>query len=317
MRLPNLFTLPRLSVIIPTYNRADELRLCLEGFSRQTAAKARFEVIVVDDGSPVDMKSVVAPFEKLLNIQLIRTANAGPGAARNTAIERAATPLLLLYDDDLRPLPDLIERCLHFHQRHPQDEHASLLYFRPDPALGDCPAIHWGFRLLYPFPHETGTFDWRMFWSGTLTCKKRLFDEVRFRPEFRALEDTEIALRLSKRIHLRIHFDGCAGSTMVRRLTFNDIYRRQYSGGYFCYRLAAAHPGKLDFSRPPYSEPEKYTFTSSVELKALLASAKQLEARAVRSESPAPPLLDAMWTRAERHARASGWMAARDGMPLE
>ena len=315
LNLRKLFTAPKLSVIIPTYNRVEELRLCLEGFAQQTAPLDCFEIVVVDDGSDADIQSVVAPFKRTLRIEFIRTANAGPGAARNTAMERASSPLLLLYDDDLRPFPDLVARCLDFHSKHPQDEHASLLYFRPDIALADCPALHWGFRFLYPFPAETGVFDWRLFWSGTLTCKKRLFDDLRFKADFRALEDSELALRLSRRFNMRIHFDGCARGTMTRRMSFHDLYKRQYASGYFRYRLALAHPGKLHFNVPPFDEPEKYVISNASELKVLLAMAKQLEAKAIREESEASPQLEGLWNRAEVHARVSGWIAARDGMP--
>ena len=53
-RWPMFSTPPQISVIIPTYNRPDELRLCLEGFCQQTVDAEKFEIILVDDGSTED-----------------------------------------------------------------------------------------------------------------------------------------------------------------------------------------------------------------------------------------------------------------------
>ena len=310
-----LFKSPELSVIIPTYNRLDELKLCLEGFAQQTAPLDRFEVIVIDDGSSVDVRSVVEPFRKMLNLKLISTENSGPSVARNIGIASAAGPLLLLYDDDLRPFPSAVETCLDFHQRHPQPEHARLLYFRVDARLADCPALHWAFRMLYPFPNEEGVYDWSLFWSGTITCKKSLFEQVQFNPAFRSVEDSEFALRLSRRFDMRIHFDGRAQGVMTRRLRFQDVCRRQYLAGYFNFQLTRVHPGKLSFGAP-YDEPERYIVANPIELKGLLTVARKMEAEAIRSESSASDRLMALWRRAEVHARASGWISARSGASL-
>lgn len=291
----------RLSVVIPTYNRPEELRLCLDGFAHQTASPDAFELVIVDDGSTTDTAAVVEPFRSWLNIRLIRTPNSGCAAARNVAIENAAAGLLLLYDDDLRPSPGAVEACLTFHQRFPEPENAHLLYFQPDPALADCAALQWAFPLLYSFPKTPGIYGWHLFWGGTLTCKKSLFTQQQFNPDFRSLEDMDLALRLARHFDLKVHFDAAVQGTMTRPMTFADIYARQHLLGRFVYLLMRTHAGQLGKPRPPYDRPEHHLIADHAELQNLLDKA---------NEPGADPQL---WNRLELHARVSGWIAARDG----
>ena len=70
---------PLLSVIIPTYNRPEFLRDCVASLLK--CGYASLEVIVVDDGSTVDIAEVVAGFEPVCTY--LRQENQGPAAARN------------------------------------------------------------------------------------------------------------------------------------------------------------------------------------------------------------------------------------------
>src|SRR5258708_3222370 len=114
----------RISVVIPTYNRPTELRVCLDGFAAQSAPRESFEVIVIADGSREDMEPLVRQFDASMNIVYRRIENSGPSVARNLGIDQAAGTLLLLYDDDLSPAPDIIESCLQFHESWPEEKHA-------------------------------------------------------------------------------------------------------------------------------------------------------------------------------------------------
>lgn len=97
---------PLFSVVVPTYNRPERLANCLEALAAQDYPRDRTEVVVVDDGSPDVMDSVVAPFHSKLSVALIRQENAGPAAARNAGAERAQGTLLAFTDDDCMPSPD-------------------------------------------------------------------------------------------------------------------------------------------------------------------------------------------------------------------
>ena len=93
------------SVVVPTYRRPEQLTRCLEGLSRLHFPRERFEVIVVDDGSPESHDTVVARWRGQLEIGLVVQQNAGPAAARNCGAARARRPFLAFIDDDCVPDP--------------------------------------------------------------------------------------------------------------------------------------------------------------------------------------------------------------------
>lgn len=86
------------TVIIPTYNRPERLRDCLDALMQSTTAP--LEVVVVDDGGDVDLAPIVAPFPA---VRLVRQANAGPAAARNAGATAARGEYLVFTDDDCLP----------------------------------------------------------------------------------------------------------------------------------------------------------------------------------------------------------------------
>ncbi|HHP7243214.1 MAG TPA: glycosyltransferase [Elainellaceae cyanobacterium] len=102
------------SVIIPTYNRPEQLTTCLESLTQLDYPRDRFEVIVVDDGSDKPLDSVVANFKDQLNLKLIRQSNAGPAAARNHAAQHTEGKYLAFTDDDCSPATNwlqALEKC--------------------------------------------------------------------------------------------------------------------------------------------------------------------------------------------------------------
>jgi GT2 family glycosyltransferase len=101
---------PLFSVIIPTYNRPQQLSACLESLARLAYPADRFEVIVVDDGSATPLEFVTTAFHDRLNITLLTQQNAGPAAARNTGAAQAKGQFLAFTDDDCTPTPDWLHK---------------------------------------------------------------------------------------------------------------------------------------------------------------------------------------------------------------
>ena len=101
--------LPTFSIIVPTYNRLDQLTLCLRALSNLEYANDDFEVIVVDDGSSISPEPVVASFSNRINITLIRQENSGPATARNIGATHAKGRYLAFTDDDCIPASDWLQ----------------------------------------------------------------------------------------------------------------------------------------------------------------------------------------------------------------
>ena len=89
---------PRYSVIIPVYNRPDEVDELLESLSHQTLKD--FEVLVVEDGSSVPCKEVTDKYRLSMEVRYYAKPNSGPGQTRNYGAERSRGEYLLILDSD-------------------------------------------------------------------------------------------------------------------------------------------------------------------------------------------------------------------------
>jgi glycosyltransferase involved in cell wall biosynthesis len=94
---------PRVSVVIPTYNRAGLLGLALDSVYAQTWK--RFEVIVIDDGSTDGTEAALRPYVERRGLRVLRQENRGPSAARNRGIEAARGEYIAFLDSDDLWLP--------------------------------------------------------------------------------------------------------------------------------------------------------------------------------------------------------------------
>lgn len=88
----------RYSVIIPVFNRPDEVDELLQSLIRQRHTD--FEVIVVEDGSSLPCRDVVEKFREKLDIHYYNKPNSGPGQTRNYAAERSNGEYLIILDSD-------------------------------------------------------------------------------------------------------------------------------------------------------------------------------------------------------------------------
>ena len=89
----------RFSVVVPVFNRPDEVDELLESLTKQTLKD--FEVIIVEDGSSNPCKDVCSKYDGRLDIIYIYKENSGPGQSRNCGAERASGDFLLILDSDV------------------------------------------------------------------------------------------------------------------------------------------------------------------------------------------------------------------------
>jgi glycosyltransferase involved in cell wall biosynthesis len=97
-----------LSVIIPTRNRSDLLAAALASLTRQTLTSARFEVLVIDNGS--NTAAVVQEYASLLgNVRYFFAPEPGLHVGRHLGMLEAESDLLVFADDDIEALPTWLE----------------------------------------------------------------------------------------------------------------------------------------------------------------------------------------------------------------
>jgi serine acetyltransferase/GT2 family glycosyltransferase len=110
----------RLSVVIPTYERAERAARLVEELGRQTLLPEAFEVIVVDDGSKVDPRPRIEAAKHAFRLVIERQENQGAAAARHRGVELASAEVVLFLDDDMIPSPRLLEEHLAVHAGTPR-----------------------------------------------------------------------------------------------------------------------------------------------------------------------------------------------------
>lgn len=116
-----MFENEKISVIIPTFNRASLLERALISVANQTYKP--FEVIVVDDGSDEEnrqsTKTLVESWRTRLPVKFIQTENRGVSAARNTAASHATGSWLAFLDSDDEWLPEKLSKQIEFSHQNP------------------------------------------------------------------------------------------------------------------------------------------------------------------------------------------------------
>jgi glycosyltransferase involved in cell wall biosynthesis len=109
---------PEVSIILPTYNRADTIGRAVQSVLAQTFED--WELVVVDDGSSDGTQEVLAGIDP--RIRVLRQANAGVGAARNTGLAAARGRLLTFLDSDDGWLPHFLELTTSFLHWAPDEQ---------------------------------------------------------------------------------------------------------------------------------------------------------------------------------------------------
>ena len=87
------------SIIVPVFNRPDEVDELLESLCSQT--QKDFEVVIVEDGSEKTCKDVCDKYANILDLHYYYKDNSGPGQSRNYGVERAHGEYVIILDSDV------------------------------------------------------------------------------------------------------------------------------------------------------------------------------------------------------------------------
>lgn len=111
--------MPKVSVIIPTYNRCKYLNFAIQSVLHQTYAN--WELLVIDDGSSDDTSSVIQEYiGKDKRIRSFRLKNGGVARARSVGIKEAKGEYVAFLDDDDYYLPHKLELQVNYLEKNPQ-----------------------------------------------------------------------------------------------------------------------------------------------------------------------------------------------------
>jgi len=190
-----------LSVVIPTYNRVENLQACLEALARQTQPSDDFEVIVVVDGSTDStnqmLQSLVTPY----NLRVFMQDNQGQHLARNHGIKHARGRYCLFLDDDIIAEPGLVPEHLKLHRQHDKKVGIGQMSLKiPEDAdwftVSYAKRWHRHYEELNDGIRKPAWFDC---YGGNLSvARSTLLDVGGFSSDFRRSHDIELGYRLEQ-----------------------------------------------------------------------------------------------------------------------
>jgi glycosyltransferase involved in cell wall biosynthesis len=232
----------RLSIVVPAFNSARDLRESLPALARSMSPAD--ELLVVDDASIDDTAAVAAALGARV---LALGRRSGPSAARNHGAQHAAGSVLLFVDADVVVRPGVVARVRDTFEKEP----TVAAVFGSYDATPRAPGLVSKYRnLLHHFVHQQGNPEASTFWAGLGAVRRGVFieaggfDVARF-PE-PAIEDIELGSRLRRAGH-RIRLDRHLQGTHLKSWTLismvrTDLMRRALPWGRLILeRAAAAH----------------------------------------------------------------------------
>lgn len=223
-----------ISVIIPTYNRADVLRKTLEAYFAQSGDHQILEVLVVDDGSKDHTPSVVDECRRLsaLSLRYLPQENQGLAAARNHAIREAKGELILFGDDDIIPSPGMVAEHVAWHARYREANVGILGYVTWAPELNPTPFMmwsgHYGPQFHFGYFKAGMELDfWHAYFCNTSVKTSFLSQNGVFDATFRhyGWEDIELSYRLHQKGY-KLLYNPSALGYHYKYERFEDTLRR-------------------------------------------------------------------------------------------
>ncbi|PHM48218.1 glycosyltransferase [Xenorhabdus miraniensis] len=103
------------SVLIITRNKPDRLEITLNSLLNQYVNNFLFEVVIIDDGSDIDLEMIIEKYSFYLKIKYIKIKHQGISVARNIGIDAASGEIIILTDDDVILNPTFVSAHIFEH----------------------------------------------------------------------------------------------------------------------------------------------------------------------------------------------------------
>ena len=234
----------KFSIIVPVYNRPDEVDELLQSLCMQTVKD--FEVLIVEDGSIKTCKDVCDKYADILVLHYYAKENSGPGQSRNYGAERAKGEYLLILDSDV-VLPTAYLTAID-----------QLLSANPTEAFGGPDASHPSFT---PVQKAISYSMTSFFTTGGIRGGKAKLDKFYPRSfnmgirrdvyqklggftKMRFGEDIDFSYRIVEAGYRPQLFTE-AWVWHKRRTDFRKFFRQVYNSGIARINLEKRHPGTM------------------------------------------------------------------------
>lgn len=234
----------KLSLIIPVFNRPDEVDELLQSLTLQKDKD--FEVIIVEDGSSNKCDQIVKKYERELDIKYFYKDNSGPGTTRNFGAERATGNYFIFFDSDCIIPEDYIKLCYENLNNNYADAFGG-----PDAAHSSFTNIQKAINYSMTSFFTTGgirggnkkldKFHPRSFNMG---ISKEVYNKTKGFSKMRFGEDVDLSLRIIREGFSTTLYSDCF-VYHKRRTDFRKFFRQVYNSGIARINLHLLHPGTL------------------------------------------------------------------------
>ena len=227
-----------ISVIIPTFNRIASLLKTLSSLDKQNFSW-KYEVIIVDDWSTDDTKSLVSKFKPInYEIVYLYQNNYKQARARNNWAKEAKWDLLIFLQDDIWPEPWLISTHYKFHSDNTDQKYVSIWKTQWTKELRNDDFhkfLDWTSNSILPSPlfSYSKLKNWEnvsfcYFYTNNIAIKKGFFQANLFNEEFNSYgwEDIELWFRLEKQWMIMIYLESALASHN-HKYSFNSFLKRE------------------------------------------------------------------------------------------
>ncbi|WP_461790945.1 glycosyltransferase family 2 protein [Pedobacter sp.] len=232
------------SIIIPLYNRPQEIKELLSTLCKQTYMQ--FEVLVIEDGSVNDAKDIVESFNNKLDIKYFFKENSGQGFSRNFGFERAKGDYFIIYDSDILVPSNYLEIVKNYLYEHQLDAFGG-----PDAAHESFTPIQKAISYAMTSPFTTGgirgnkkhigKFHPRSFNMGV---SREVYEKVGGFILTRLGEDIEYSIRIHEN-GFKIGLIPDAKVYHKRRTSFKQFYKQLHFFGRARINIYKHFPAEL------------------------------------------------------------------------
>ncbi len=219
--------MPEITVVVPTQGRRATLQRLLGALGASSGVGSiAFELIVVTDADGPGPERVAPQIEALpYPARHLRAAREGVSAKRNVGWRAARSAIVLFLDDDVVPVPGLLQAHLSEHRMRPEPESAVLGLIRWAPGLRITPFMRWldkGMQFEYA-SIEGSLAGWGHFYTANVSVKRELLARVGGFDECFPFgyEDLDLGLRL-RDAGMRLHFCARAVGDHHREPTLEE-----------------------------------------------------------------------------------------------
>ena len=233
---------PTYSVIIPVYNRPQEVAELLESLTQQTFQN--FEVVLVEDGSSITSEKVFEQFTNRLSIRYFFKPNTGPGPSRNFGFEKARGQYFVVFDSDCILPPHYFEAVEAFLKNEKTDAWGG-----PDRGMKNFTALQQAMAFTMSSILTTGgirggkqkSFQPRSFNMG---ISREVFDTTKGFHFDRFAEDIELSIRIRK-LGFKTALIPEAFVHHKRRTSLSQFFKQVSNFGKGRILVGRKHPGEV------------------------------------------------------------------------